>query len=492
MFFAAALPVLAAVGGCVSLSPTTELAPPSEATFRNAEAFGARTIVSTSATAADQTLWWRRFGDPDLTRLVETALMSNLDVAQAEARLAEANALVGRARADRLPSGGANASVARQRQSLEGPIGQFASNAPGYTRDGTVFETGVQASWEPDLFGRLGASAQAARASQSETAALLDGVRIRIAAETADAWLSFAGANEQILLIEQQCEVLRRLTSTVSRRFEVSEAGLGELEQARADLARMEALLALMSIEAEVQRNRITVLTGGDDVIDIPDRLPVAPLFGVTGTPASVLRQRPDVRAAEARVMASDARVGAALAEYYPSVSIAGLAGFQALDADLLFNGSAVNAQALVGLRWRLFDFTRIDAEVAAARARGDGAIFAYRAALLVASEDVENALFSLVAREQEAADLARTVGSLEAVSQASQRTYDAGLIGLPELLDVERRLLAARQEDVFARLGVARSAVAVFRATGEGIGEKTSAHPAVPNTKSRPTMLPG
>jgi outer membrane protein TolC len=199
--------------------------------------------------------------------------------------------------------------------------------------------------------------------------------------------------------------------------------------------------------------------------------VPRAPGLVWLDSPAQILRRRPDIRAAEARVAASDARIGSALAEYYPSISIAGVIGFQALDSERLFTAPALNAQGLVGLRWRLFDFARIDADVAAARARGDGAAAAYRAALLLATEDVENALFALVAREQQAREAARASVSFTSASRAAKRTFDAGITGLPQLLDAERRSLGARQDEADARLAAARAAVASFRAIGGVVG---------------------
>ncbi len=235
-------------------------------------------------------------------------------------------------------------------------------------------------------------------------------------------------------------------------------------------------------VERERQANRLRVLTGGGSPTVIAARVPTAP--GLTGmdTPADVLRRRPDVRAAEARVAASDARIGSALAEYYPSVSIGGLIGFQALDSARAFDSSALTANGILGLRWRLFDFARIGADVRAARARGDGAVAAYEATLLAATEEVENALFALVARDRQASDLARAANALDTASAASRRTYDAGLTSLPDRLDLERRRLSSRQDEAAARLAAARAAVTAFRVVGGWVGP-TEARPTEPQT---------
>jgi NodT family efflux transporter outer membrane factor (OMF) lipoprotein len=464
---AALLVSAALLAGCSTLGPATRLEAPSAAQFRNAEGLGQSLNVPP---LADKARWWQSTGDPELARLVDKALTANLDIAAAQSRLAEADAFVKRARADRLPGGSIDASVAEQRQSLEGPLGSFARDVPGFLRDQTIFDAGARANWEIDLFGRLGAAARAARANRSETAALLDGVRIRIAAETADAYVTLAGANEQIAILTAQRELAAQLAETVRRRLAAGTATRTEVDRAEGELARLDAFLPQARIAAEAQRNRLYVLTGGDELTGPPTAVPLIPVLASINSPADVLRARPDVRAAEARVTASDARVGSALAEYYPSLSIGGLIGFQSIDSDRLFTSSALNAQGLIGIRWRLFDFARIDAEVAAARARGDQALAGYRAALLLATEDVENNLYAVVARETQLREAERAKSSTGKATLDARRTFEAGIIGLPAKLQSERRLLEAEQEALDARLASARARIALFRATAGGV----------------------
>ena len=454
------------LASCTSLAPVSELEAPTAAQFRNAASIAETFAVPALIPEAE---WWTGSSDPELARLVEDALTANLDIAVAEARLAEAAALVRRVRADRLPAGSLDASVVEQRQSLEGPLGSFAADVPGFARDLTVFDASARANWEIDLFGRLGAAARAARANRAQIAALLDGVRIRIAAETADAYVTWAGANEQIAVLAAQRDVAQQVVVTVRRQLSAGTVGRTALDRAEAELARLDALLAGARIAAEVQRNRLYVLTGGSELSAAPATIPALPALGGLGTPGEVLRRRPDVRAAEAQVAASDARIGSALAEYYPSLSIGGLIGFQSIDADRVFTGDALNAQGLIGLRWRLFDFARIDAEVAAARARGDAALAGYRAALLLATEDVENNLFAAVARENQLRDAVRAHSAVERATADTRRSFDAGLIGLPAQLAAEQRLLEVRQEELGARLARARAGIALLRATAIG-----------------------
>ncbi|WP_167737485.1 efflux transporter outer membrane subunit [Sphingomonas parva] len=434
--------------------------------FRNAAAAAQRQPVPAAPQLAS---WWRGFNDPQLTSLVEIALNDNLDVAEAAARLDEARALARRAGAERRPGGSLTAQASQQRQSLESPIGQFARNAPGFERDLSVFEGALSASWELDLFGRLRGRAAVAAADAEERAALLEGVRIAIAAQVADSYLRLVSADERLAILDEQLAVQSRLATAVGRRFEVGEANLGERDEANAQVSTIRAEREPLTIERETQINRLHVMTGGKAIAgrSRATTVPRAPALVDLETPSTVFRRRPDIQAAERRLASSNARVGTALAEYYPTFSLSGLLGLQAVDAGNLFTGDAVQASAIFGLRWRLFDFARIDAEVDAARGQEAAALANYRRTLLGATEDVENALFELVAREREARELGRAVSDLAQARYVGQRSYNAGITAISDLLELDRRLLNSRQNEALAKRNVSLASVRVYRAIG-------------------------
>ena len=182
-----------------------------------------------------------------------------------------------------------------------------------------------------------------------------------------------------------------------------------------------------------------------------------------------VLRRRPDVIAAERRLAAASARIGAALGEYYPKLSVAGLLGFQAVDVDHLFRSATFQPQGIAGLRWRVFDFGKIDAEVAAARGAEAEALAGFRQSILRAAEDVENAFMALVQSEARARELLNEVAALERARQTAEAAYRGGIISLTDVLDADRLLLTAQDELAKARADRARAAVSSFRALGGG-----------------------
>ncbi len=158
-----------------------------------------------------------------------------------------------------------------------------------------------------------------------------------------------------------------------------------------------------------------------------------------------------------------------AVANYYPKISLAGVLGFDSLNSGSLFSASGFQPAAVAGLRWRLFDFGRVDAEVKQAHGANAQALVNYRQAVLRAAEDVENALASLSETQEYVAQLQAEVQSLTKARDLSQQAYRAGSITLTDVLDADRQLLVAQDQLDANRAGVARAAVVVFRAFGGG-----------------------
>jgi len=206
--------------------------------------------------------------------------------------------------------------------------------------------------------------------------------------------------------------------------------------------------------------------------------IPLAPPVSSAGGPPALLRRRPDIIAAERTLAASNARIGVAISEYYPKFTLGGLLGTATMGLGGLFSGGATQASGFLGLRWRLFDFGRIDAEVAAARGRNTEALAAYRLTVLKASEDVENAFSTLVKQQAKAQILAEGDVSLTKARASSFAAYKSGVSSLLDVLDADRRLLENRDAEVQARGAAARAAVASFRALGGGWDAPRAAAP--------------
>ena len=203
--------------------------------------------------------------------------------------------------------------------------------------------------------------------------------------------------------------------------------------------------------------------------LQAPAAIPVPPALATADGPASLLRRRPDVLAAEQRLVSSNARIGAALSDYYPKLTLAGLFAGQSIDQNSLFAPAALQSQATAAIHWRLFDFGRVDAEVAAARGKNAEALAAYRLTVLHAVEEVENAFTDLAQQKAQAAALDAEVSRLSAARGQTEQAYEEGVTSLIEVRDVDRNLLAASDELAQARTGEAKAAVEVFRSLGGG-----------------------
>jgi len=439
--------------------------------FRNAPPAGQGASV---VGAAGLTAWWDSFGDPGLTRVVERALAQNLDLAQARARILQGRARVKVATARLLPSGQTSASVGETEQSLLSPIGAIGSHVPGFERTYDLYDVGVAASWEIDLFGGLRRSREAARADAAAAIAQAEAVRISVAAEAADAYLQVRAFQARLDVARRQARTQQDLVDLLTQRTRQGVAAERDLHQAQAALDGVQATIPPLLAGLEVQANRLDVLMGAQPgtwraELDMAAPIPAAPSLSVAEGPADLLRRRPDVIAAEQRLVAANARIGEAVAEYYPKVSISGLLGFESLDSSRLLASNALQRQIGAGLRWRLFDFGRVDGEVAAARGADAEALAAYRAAILRAAEDVENAFSDLAQQEARAAALERQVGELTAARRQAELAYEGGVASLIEVRDTDRDLLAASDQLAQARAAAARAAVAAYRALGGG-----------------------
>jgi NodT family efflux transporter outer membrane factor (OMF) lipoprotein len=439
--------------------------------FHSAAALEAR---STSAPAPALETWWDSFNDPLLSRIVLRARDQNLDLEAALARVQQARAAAREAGAQLLPTIDLNGQATRIHQSLESPIGQIASYVPAFNRNQSIYDAGLGASWELDLFGGLRRGREAASAEAQAAIAQQVGIRISVTADAADAYLRIRGDQARIAVAEQQVATDEHLLDLVHQRFGRGLAAVREVAQAEALLSQARASLQPLRIDLEAQMNRLDVLLGVQPGTSAPELqsprdIPSVPSVSASDGPLEVLRRRPDVIAAERRLAASNARIGQALADYYPKISLAGVLGYESSVPSDLFKAATFQPQGIAGLRWRVFDFGKVSAEVAQARGAEAEALARYQQSVLRAAEEVENAFTALVQLEAHQEELLTEVAALTRARDASQEAYQGGVIALTDVLDADRQLLTAQDELAQTRADSARAAVGTFRALGGG-----------------------
>lgn len=415
--------------------------------------------------------WWRDLGDPELTRLVESALSDNLSVRQAIERVAEARARRQTVRADYFPNATAESSANIQRQSAN--ANPAIGNIPGLSRNQEIYETGFSLSWEIDLFGRTRRAVEASDAQIDAARADANGARLSVATETARTYLEMRGYQAELAARKDAIDAARQTLSLVETQFEAGEVARVAVVQARVELRQLEA--DLPGLRANVRANALAlgVLTGRLPETEIAleatdvDRIELMPV--PVGQRADILRRRPDIAAAERRLASETAEIGIATAELFPRLSISAFGGFQSLAIDTLFESESQSFSVIPFLSWRIFDGGRVRAEIRLAEAEARRAALAYEETVLNALGEAEEAL----ARYDlglETMDLRRdAVEASRENFELAQLRYRAGDISLLELFDAERRLRDAERAETIAYRRAAAGLVALYGALGGG-----------------------
>lgn len=443
---------------------------------------------SPSETAADLSTWWQSSDDPLLTRLVRTGLEQNLDLAQATARVTQARAGMTAATAALLPSASIAGSATRARQSIETPQGQLLNATPNYRRWGDLYEIDLQASWEIDVFGGERRGREAAVADYQASQAGVFATRLAVAAQIADTYIVIRGLQARLEIAKRQAATQEDLVDKVKLLFGHGVAAEYQLRQAEGELAQVRASIPALQTGLDAALNAVDVLLG-----DVPGThraefaatapIPTVPDIASMGTPAELLRRRPDLIVAERHLASANARIGEAISEYYPKFSLSALLGSAtAVSSGDLFMSGANQTAGIFGLRWRLFDFGRINAEIAQAKGKEAETLAAYRLSVLHATEDTENAFSALVNRKEQSAALVMGEASLTRARQSSFLAYEKGAASLIDVLHADETLLQTSDARAQAQTEAARAAVAAYKALGGGWDLKASVDQSVGN----------
>ncbi|CAN7229747.1 efflux transporter outer membrane subunit [Pseudoxanthomonas sp. LjRoot168] len=410
--------------------------------------------------------WWSQFDDPVLDQLVREALIANLDVRIAVSRVNEARAVFSERRLDLAPHVTMGVEGTRTKQPVEGQ-GRVETDS---------YSAGFDAAWELDLFGRVRRSTEAAHADLQAQRNDLQAMQVTVAAEVARNYFELRGT-------QQRLDVARRILKTLGETQRLTESrfdlGAGSQLEVQSSLARVRAVEAdvplLEAVEGQ-SRHRLAVLAGkrpGElDSLLAPRPAPAFAKALPIGDTTELLRQRPDVRAAERRLAAATARVGVATADLFPRVSLRGFIGFLSGGWGNLVNGDNRAWQVTPSISWAAFDMGSVRARLRASEAQADGVAAQYEKAVLGALEETENALLSYAKQQaQLKLRLEQSVAARRAAELAEVR-YRAGSSDFLTLLDAQRTQLAADDALAQAEAGVNVGVVAIYKSLG-GWGEQ-------------------
>jgi NodT family efflux transporter outer membrane factor (OMF) lipoprotein len=444
---------------------------PGQASFRGQQSVEQR---NSGLPVAAMSTWWAAFGDKELESLVNKALAQNLDLKQAVARVDQASALTLGARSALLPSGEFNAQASRTHQSLEDPSGRLASASPGFDRNSSLYQVGTGVSWEVDIFGGLRRGLEAADADQQAAVAQQAAVRLIVTSSAATGYIQLRTLQARLDVVQGREKTQADLVKLLQLQYAKGVVARLQLKQAEGVLSTVSAQVPPLRSAIESTMNSLEVLTGvmpGTLHQELASRAPIptAPGIDTAGGRADMFRRRPDVIAAERTLAASNARIGEAIADYYPKFSLGALLGSATNVSGNLLSGDANLAQGVFGLRWRLFDFGRVRAEVEFAKGRDAQALAAYQQALLQATADVENSMTQLVQSEIQNAVLEEGVRSLTDARAAAFSAFQQGSVSFIEVLDADDRLQQAQEQKLLAQSAASVAAVECYKSLGGG-----------------------
>ncbi|MDH2518581.1 TolC family protein [Acinetobacter baumannii] len=422
----------------------------------------------------DIAIWWQSFNDPQLTRYVTLALKQNLDLTQAYTRVTQAQAGLSAANASLQPIGTVGAQAAKVYQSVETPLGQVLNSMPDFDRHGSSYDANLSATWELDIFGGLRRDREAALANYQSSNAGASAVRLMVAAQTANIYINIRGLQSRLDIAHQQLHTQQQLLSTINLLYSKGLASEFQVKQAKANVAQVQAVVPALGMNLDIAMNALDVMLGtvpGTHRAELAEvkPIPVIPQITETGTPRDLLRRRPDLIMAERQLAASNARIGSAIAEYYPKVSLGGLIGSATTASGNLFSSGANQAVGLLGLRWRLFDFGRINAEISLAKGQEAEKLAAYQLAVLHATEDVENSLSTLSKRQEQLIALQDGENALKHAQKIALIAYQKGINSRIEVLQADSSALQFSDRTLQAQTDSALAAVAVYKSLGGG-----------------------
>jgi NodT family efflux transporter outer membrane factor (OMF) lipoprotein len=423
-----------------------------------------------SPSAADDRLadWWTVFDEPKLNALVERAVAANLDLKLAEARIRQARAALRVAGGNLGPGLDASGDYRRSRSSTTTTTGRAA----GVTSD--QYQTGFDASWEIDIFGGQRRNLEAAAADLQAAEDSRRDVLVSLMAEVARDYIQLRGYQQQIVITRKNLAAQQHSARLTRERF--AGGFVSGLDVANADAQTATTAAQLPLLESSVRQTiySLSILVGEapaalEAELSPTGSIPGAPPDVPLGVPSDLLRRRPDIRQAEARIHAATARIGVAAAELFPKFTIAGSLGYQSTDLGTLFDAPSRFWSFGPSAVWHLFASGRLRAGVDVQKALQEQEIITYRQTVLNALQEVENALVASATEQVHRRHLASAVAANRKAVTLAEQLYTEGLTDFINVLQAQQALYSTENALVQSTATVSTDLVALYKALGGG-----------------------
>src|SRR5438093_8734168 len=434
------------------------------ATTASAATAGAPVVQATAAVAVD---YWTQLGDTTLSRLVGEVARANLDVRSAEARVSATRSAKTRSALDLTPGAIVSGGYARQRLSTATFPG-----ATGVFPDQNVWDAGVTASWDLDVFGQIRQTVQAQGALVSVAQEQLRDVQVSLTAELARSYFELRGAQEQLAVARRNAENQRRTFEVARVRAEAGRGSAFDTERAQAQLSSTLASIPAREAQVAAAQYRVGTLVGRSPSevareLEQARQLPPFPEVTSIGAPEAVVRSRPDVAAAERLAAAQGALVGAAKASYLPRLTIGASAGYAAPEFNAVGNQGTLRYVVGPVITWPALNLGRVKAEVDAAQAREEDARAQYSRVVLAALEDMETSLARYRSARLQVERLQEASAASERAAELARLRFSEGITDFLQVLDAERTELEAQDRLAQGRIDAATAYAALYKAGG-------------------------
>ena len=414
------------------------------------------------------TVWWGQFEDPVLDELIRTALKENYDLRIATARVEE---YVGRywvGRSGLFPQIGANAAAGRSRVSEEGMSTAVTSALKNPTDS---YQAAFNGYWEIDLWGKLRRATEASRADLLSTEEARQTVILSLVSAVANSYIGLRDLDKQLEVAVRTAESRKGSYDLFKMRYEGGVISELELNQVKSEYEQ--ALATIPQIEKQIafQENGLSVLIGrnpgpilrGKSMDELV--LPAVP----AGLPSDILTRRPDIRQAEQALIAANARIGVAKAQFFPTISLTGLFGWSSTALDNLFTGPAKVWSYAGGLTAPIFTGGSLMGQLRATEAIQQQTLFTYQSAIQNAFREVDDALVDQRRTREQLEAQQRQVDALKEYARIARLRYDNGYTSYIEVLDAERSLFNAELQYAQTQGVLFQALVNLYKAMGGG-----------------------
>ncbi|HEX3798513.1 MAG TPA: efflux transporter outer membrane subunit [Verrucomicrobiae bacterium] len=424
---------------------------------------------TTNAPMTD-TNWWKTFHDPEIDSLIARAVHSNLNLRVATARVHEERAARGVVAADFWPTANASGSYTRERLSGNG----FPEFPPGEPLEANVYQAGFDARWEIDVFGGTRRAVEAATAEIGAAEFGRRDVLVSLLGDVARSYVEARGFQKEIAIVQQNIKAQQDVLELTRDRFKSGLTSDLDVQQAAALLSTTQAQVPTLETGFRQSTYRLDVLIGQRpgtllEELSAEQPIPSVPPQVPIGLPADLLRRRPDIRRAERQLAASNARIGVAVADYFPKFSLTGDAGLQSVSASDWFTGGSRFWSIGPTAQWRIFDGGRIRSNVKVQNAREEQALATYEQAVLGAFQDVEGALVAYAKEQIRRQSLIEAVTANQNAVDIANQLYKNGLADFLRVLDSQRSLYEAQDALVQSDRTVSVDLIALYKALGGG-----------------------